>query len=72
MALVQALDALAQAENLDRTEYVNHVLHEHVVKEVHRTTMRLRMLRGNPYLSEPDASVAEGHAYSNAHTGGGH
>lgn len=56
IALVQALDALAQADGLDRTEYVNKVLHEHVIREVHRTTMRQRMLRGNPYLSESVAA----------------
>ena len=57
--LVKALDALAQAEGLDRTEYVNSVLHAHVVSEVHKTTMRFRMLRGNPYLTESSASAAE-------------
>ena len=57
IALVQALDALAQADGLDRTEYVNKVLHEHVIAEVHRTTMRQRMLRGNPYLTESIAAA---------------
>jgi hypothetical protein len=57
IALVQALDALAQADGLDRTEYVNKVLHEHVVSEVHKTTVRQRMLRGNPYLTESVAAT---------------
>ena len=57
--LVKALDALAHADGLDRTEYVNKVLHEHVVQEVHVTNMRLRMLRGNPYLMEPGAGATE-------------
>jgi hypothetical protein len=57
--LVKALDALAQADGLDRTEYVNQVLHAHVVQEVHRTSLRLRMLRGNPYLSDSAATASE-------------
>jgi hypothetical protein len=59
LPLVQALDALAQADGLDRTEYVNKVLHQHVLYEVRRTTMRQRMLRGNPYLTEPVAEAIE-------------
>lgn len=59
IALVQALDALAQADGQDRNEYVNKVLHLHVVYEVRKTTMRNRMLRGNPYLSQYDGSSSE-------------
>ena len=59
IALVQALDALAMAAGMNRTEYVNKVLHKHVVEEVHVTNMRLRMLRGNPYLSDAAAPGSE-------------
>jgi len=59
VALVQALDAFAHAEGMDRNEYVVKVLDEHARKEGHRTTMRLRMLRGNPYLAEQSGSGTE-------------
>lgn len=55
-ALVQALDAFAHAEGMDRNEYVVKVLDEHARKEGHKTTMRQRMLRGNPYLTEDQGS----------------
>lgn len=57
--LVKALDALAQADGLDRTEYVNLILDLHVKREVHKTTVRMRMLRGNPYLADPHAGGLE-------------
>ena len=59
LALVQALDAFAHAEGMDRNEYVVKVLDEHAKREGHRTTMRLRMLRGNPYLSDSSGNGAE-------------
>lgn len=58
-ALVQALDAFAHAEGMDRNEYVVKVLHEHAVKEGHKTTMRIRMLRGNTYMTEAPGSERE-------------
>jgi hypothetical protein len=50
--LAQALDALAHADGMDRNTYVVSVLHKHVKSEAHKTMVRHRMLRGNPYLSD--------------------
>jgi len=50
VALVQALDAFAHAEGMDRNEYVVKALDEHELKEGLRRMRRCRMLRGNPYL----------------------
>jgi hypothetical protein len=58
-ALVQALDAFAHAEGMDRNEYVVKVLDEHAKKEGHRATMVQRMLRGNPYLSDDHGGIKE-------------
>jgi hypothetical protein len=57
--LVKALDALAQADGMDRNEYVNKVLDLHVKSECHRTTLRVRMLRGNPYLTDSTGALTE-------------
>lgn len=57
--LVQALDALAHAEGMDRNTYVNRVLHLHVTSEAHKTMLRFRMLKGNPYLSDDPAQSPE-------------
>ncbi len=59
LPLVQALDALAQSEGMDRTEFVNRVLHEFVQKECRRMNVAQRMLRGNPYASDSARNVAE-------------
>lgn len=48
--LVQALDALAHADGVDRTAYVNRVLDAHVKLICHKQILLSRMLRGNPYL----------------------
>lgn len=57
--LLQALDAIAMVKGMDRNEYVVKVLHEHAVKEGHKTTMRIRMLRGNTYMTEAPGSERE-------------
>lgn len=49
-ALLSALDALAMARNLDRTAYVNQLLEAHVADEVHKASVLVRTLRGNPFL----------------------
>ncbi len=59
LSLVQALDALAQAEVLDRNEFVNKVLHDFVLRECRRINVAQRMLRGNPYVSDTHGRVAE-------------
>lgn len=50
--LVQALDALAHADGIDRTAYVNRVLDEHVREVCHKQILVARMLRGNTYLMD--------------------
>lgn len=57
--LAQALDALAYAEGLDRNTYVVSILDLHVKSEAHKTMVRHRMLRGNPYLPDSAGSDAE-------------
>ena len=57
--LVQALDALAHAEGVERTVYVNRVLDAHVRDFCHKQMLVTRMLRGNPYLSEPHGGTKE-------------
>lgn len=57
--LAQALDALAYAENVDRNAYVVAVLDRHVKEEAHKTMLRHRMLRGNPYLPDEQGSGAD-------------
>nr|WP_174864106.1 hypothetical protein [Comamonas jiangduensis] len=51
-SLLSALDALAMARNLDRTAYVNQVLDAHVADEVHKASVLVRRLRGNPFLPD--------------------
>ena len=57
--LVQALDAIAHSEGMDRTAYVNRVLDEHCKVVAHKSIVLTRMLRGNPYLTEQPAKVME-------------
>lgn len=57
--LVQALDALAHAEGIDRNTYVVAVLHGHVKSEAHKTMLRFRMLKGNPYMADDPAQSPE-------------
>ena len=57
--LVQALDALAHAEGVDRTAYVNKVLDLHVKEICHKQMMLSRMLRGNPYLTESSGGAGQ-------------
>lgn len=58
-ALVQALDAFAHAEGMDRTAYINKILDEHCKVVAHKSIVLTRMLRGNPYLTESSAGVTE-------------
>ena len=57
--LAQALDALAHADGVDRNNYVNSVLEKHVHQEAHKTMVRHRMLRGNPYLPDGAGNGSE-------------
>ena len=57
--LAQALDALAYAEGLDRNSYVVSILDQHVKAEAHKTMVRHRMLRGNPYLPDGAGNGSE-------------
>jgi hypothetical protein len=55
--LVQALDALAHADLMNRTDYVNKVLDAHVKEVCHKQIVLSRMLRGNPYISDASGMV---------------
>lgn len=57
--LVQALDAIAHSEGMDRTAYINKILDEHCKVVAHKSIVLTRMLRGNPYLTESSAGVTE-------------
>ena len=57
--LLAALDALAMARNMDRTAYVNQLLEAHVADEVHKASVLVRTLRGNPFLPEEFGGTAE-------------
>ena len=50
--LAQALDALAHADGQDRHAYVVSILAKHVSREIHKTILRQRMLRGNPLFTD--------------------
>ena len=54
--LLQALDAIAIARGIDRTELVVRMLTADVKQVAHEATLFVRMTRGNPLVSE---SVAE-------------
>lgn len=58
-ALLSALDALAMARNMDRTSYVNSILTGHVEDEVHKASVLVRTLRGNPFLPEDIGGTSE-------------
>ena len=57
--LVQALDAIAHSEGMDRTAYIKMILDEHCKVVAHKSIVLTRMLRGNPYLTESSAGVTE-------------
>lgn len=57
--LVQALDALAQADGQSRNAYVNKVLLAHVKERLHQISLGHRMLIGNPLYPESRRSKAE-------------
>lgn len=59
--LVRALDAIALAKGMDRNEYVNKVLSEHVASYLSELTVVTAMLRGNPLLPEPNGSANARH-----------
>ena len=60
--LAQALDAFAHSEGQDRNTYIVSVLHLHVQKKAHKAMMAMRMLRGNPYVSDAPVRVDGGDA----------
>lgn len=45
--------------NLDRNSYVVSILDQHVKAEAHKTMVRHRMLRGNPYLPDGAGNGSE-------------
>ncbi len=56
--LAQALDALAHADDgKGRPELIERVLREFAEKEIHKSIIRVRMLRGNPMLTELDGAT---------------
>jgi hypothetical protein len=55
MSLLQALDAIALARGLDRTELVTRILTAEVKQISHEAILVARMLRGNPLAMESDA-----------------
>ena len=57
--LVQALDALAQADGQSRNAYVNKVLLAHVKERLHQISLGHRMLIGNPLYPESRRSKAK-------------
>lgn len=58
--LAQALDALAFADdNKGRPELIERVLKEFAEKEIHKSIIRVRMLRGNPMLTESSGEQGE-------------
>ena len=57
--LAIALDAIAMAKGLDRHTYVVQVLEGEVRKVTHEASVIHRVLRGNPYLTEPHGGQAE-------------
>lgn len=57
--LVQALDALAQADGQSRNAYVNKVLLAHVKERLHQISLWHRMLIGNPLYPESKRSEAK-------------
>lgn len=57
--LVQALDALAQADGQNRNAYVNKVLLAHVKERLHQISLGHRMLIGNPLYPESRRSDAK-------------
>ena len=57
--LVQALDALEQADGQSRNAYVNKVLLAHVKERLHQISLGHRMLIGNPLYPESKRSEAK-------------
>lgn len=55
--LVQALDALALAVDMTRTDYINGILEKHVRLELHRHSLTQKMLRDNPMLADAERRV---------------
>lgn len=54
-----ALDALAMTGNVDRNTYIVQVLEKHVRDELHRASVLMRVMRGNPLLVETERSQTE-------------
>lgn len=50
--LLQALDAIAMAKNMERTAYIEAVLTREVKRVAHEAIMVSRCLQGNPLASD--------------------
>lgn len=57
--LAAALDGIAMAKGMDRHAYVVQVLDAEVKRVAHEAMVLHRVLRGNPYLTEPCGGNAE-------------
>ena len=57
VALVQALDAYAYANEMNRNDYVVAVLEKHIRFELHKDSLKENMLKGNPLRMESDRRV---------------
>ena len=68
--LVCALDALALVDDKTRHAYCLKVLSDHVEKELHKHSVLINVLRGNPLLSASSRSRPDAVAISSAQTGG--
>lgn len=55
---VSVIDAVAFATVGDRSKVMNQLVKEFVEKEVHRSTLILRVARVNPLAKEPDGKDA--------------
>lgn len=56
-ALLQALDAIAMAKGIDRTEYIEAVLTREVKRVVHEASVVMRCLQCNPLASDADGGT---------------
>ena len=57
--LLEALDAIALSEGTSRTVFIEKLLEERVMKDLHKASVLLRAMRGNPLLSEINGAVGD-------------
>lgn len=57
--LAQALDALAMANDQDRHAYIVQILEAHVKKRIHEASLIVRVLRGNPLMTDTQGGKPE-------------